>query len=68
MATEVRVGKTKSTDRCLNQHLCLNLNPSPWKGQMLPTNRVNATKLKDFVHNYFSEENDTYTIRLSPLI
>lgn len=50
--------KTKSTDKCINQHLYLNLNPHPWKDQMLPINRVHASKLKDLVHDYYSEEND----------
>ena len=60
--------KTKSTDRCLNQHLWLNLYPSPWKGQMLPTNRVHATKLKELVLNYFSEENETNPTLISSII
>ena len=60
--------KTKSTERYINQHLWLNLNPSPWKGQMLPTNRVNATKLKGMVLNYYSSENAEVCERFKPII
>lgn len=60
--------KTMSTDRYLNQHLWLNLNPLPWTGRMLPTNRVHATKLKDLVFNYFSEENEKTPTPIASII
>ena len=48
--------RVKPTDKFINYHVCVNLNPLPWSGQRMPSDRFQPSKLKKIVDDYFSKE------------
>lgn len=60
--------KTKPKEMCVNHHVSTNLDPLPWKGQMLPTNHISHTKLKALVDDYFSKEKKTFPTSIRSII
>ena len=60
--------KVKPMDNFINHHVCVNLNPLPWSGQRMPSDRFNESKLKKIVDDYFSKERNFKPTIIPPLV
>jgi len=60
--------RTKPSDKHINHHLYLNLDPLPWSGISMPSNHIHHSKHKQLVREYFSKEKKTFPTSIRPII